>query len=79
MNFAPPTWVKEAVEKAISVVQYNHYSHPKGSPRLRNAISNHYSPSFGRKLNPDSEILVTSGANEGCRRRIYYQTLPLSS
>ncbi|KAF8493510.1 pyridoxal phosphate-dependent transferase [Gautieria morchelliformis] len=65
MNFSPPEWVKDAVETAISTVQFNHYSHPKGSPRLRRAISNHYSSSFGRTLNPDSEILVTSGANEG--------------
>lgn len=61
-------WIKEAVEEAISTVQFNHYSHPKGSPRLRQAISNQYSASFQRKLNPDSEILITSGANEGIYR-----------
>lgn len=65
MNFAPPGWVKQAAEKALATVDANHYSHPKGRPRLRQAISGHYSPSFGRRLNPDTEILVTSGANEG--------------
>ncbi|KAF8592673.1 PLP-dependent transferase [Ramaria rubella] len=65
MNFSPPKWVKDGVLDAISTVQSNHYSHPKGTPRLRGAISKHYSPTYGRKLNPDTEILVTSGANEG--------------
>ncbi|KIJ37408.1 hypothetical protein M422DRAFT_33742 [Sphaerobolus stellatus SS14] len=65
MNFAPPEWIKQGVFSAVNNVPTNHYSHPKGTPRLRNAISKHYSPSFGRQLNPDSEVIVTSGANEG--------------
>lgn len=65
MNFAPPEWVKDGVKAAISNVATNHYSHPKGTPRLRRALSAHYSSSFGRSLNPDTEIIVTSGANEG--------------
>ncbi|KAF8528770.1 pyridoxal phosphate-dependent transferase [Hysterangium stoloniferum] len=65
MNFAPPNWVKKGVENAINNVASNHYSHPKGTPRLRKAISAHYSPGFNRTLDPDSEILVSSGANEG--------------
>lgn len=40
------------------------YSHPRGRPRLRNAIAASYEPEFGRKLNPETEILVTAGANE---------------
>jgi kynurenine aminotransferase len=33
--------------------------------RLRQALSDAYSPSFGRKLDPHTEIVITSGANEG--------------
>lgn len=40
-------------------------SHPKGRPRLRNALAASYAPEFDRKLNPETEILVTAGANEG--------------
>lgn len=43
-------------------------SHPRGRPRLRNAIAKHYSPEFTNLeggLNPDTNILVTAGANEG--------------
>ncbi|KII95221.1 hypothetical protein PLICRDRAFT_34065 [Plicaturopsis crispa FD-325 SS-3] len=66
MNFKPPQWVTEAAEEALQVVGPNHYSLPKGRPRLRNAIKQHYGPSFpGRELNAETEILVTSGANEG--------------
>lgn len=65
MNFAPPEWVKAAAEEALNSVATNHYSHPKGRLRLREAIKAHYEPDFGRTLNPETEILVTSGANEG--------------
>ena len=65
MNFAPPTWVREAAEEALKSVPANHYSHPKGRLRLREAIKKHYEADFGRSLDVDTEILVTSGANEG--------------
>ncbi|KII94679.1 hypothetical protein PLICRDRAFT_96798 [Plicaturopsis crispa FD-325 SS-3] len=66
MNFAPPAWVTEAAEEALHTVAPNHYSHPKGRVRLREAIKNFYGPSFVKKdINIDTEILVTSGANEG--------------
>ena len=68
MNFPPPEWVKQAADVALSTVAANHYSHPKGRMRLREAIKAHYSPEFpclGRELDVESEILVTSGANEG--------------
>ena len=65
MNFSPPQWIKDAATEALSTVVANHYSHPKGRIRLREAIKNYFSPAFGRELDVDSEILVTSGANEG--------------
>ena len=65
MNFAPPEWVKNAAEEALNSVATNHYSHPKGRLRLREALKSHYEPEFGRKLDVESEILITSGANEG--------------
>lgn len=37
----------------------------QGRPRLKKAISAAYSPFFGRDINPDTEIVITSGANEG--------------
>ncbi|KAI0638307.1 PLP-dependent transferase [Trametes polyzona] len=65
MNFPPPEWVKEAAGEALNQVATNHYSHPRGRIRLRQALKEHYSPELGRDLDVESEILVTSGANEG--------------
>ncbi|KAH9943328.1 PLP-dependent transferase [Epithele typhae] len=65
MNFAPPEWIKTAAEEALNSVATNHYSHPKGRMRLREALKAHYEPELGRSLDVESEILVTSGANEG--------------
>lgn len=68
MNFAPPVWVTEEAEKALRDVAPNHYSHPKGRIRLRNAIKQFYEASFNRDLDVETNILVTSGANEGSSR-----------
>lgn len=65
MNFAPPQWVRSAADEALSTVVANHYSHPRGRIRLRQAIKKHFDPLFGRELDVESEIIVTSGANEG--------------
>lgn len=71
MNWNPPEWVRNASQKAMNNdVMSNHYSHPRGRPRLLKAISKHYSPQFenlvreNRELKPE-EIVVTAGANEG--------------
>ena len=37
----------------------------QGRPRLKKAIANAYSPFFGKELNPDTEVTITTGANEG--------------
>lgn len=65
MNFPPPQWVRDAADTALNTVAANHYSHPKGRIRLREAIKNYFSPLLHRELDVESEILVTSGANEG--------------
>ena len=64
-SFGPPEAVSKAAKEAIDVVESNQYSHPKGRLRLRNAIAASYSPEFNRQLDPETEILVTAGANEG--------------
>lgn len=71
MNFGPPKWITAAAEEALNTVGPNHYSHPRGRPRLRQAIKQFYGPQFNRDLNIDTEILVTSGANEGIHFSAY--------
>lgn len=70
MNWAPPQFVQDAHADALKQVQANHYQLPRGSARLRKAISAYLSPAFkpatgGRDLDPNTEVQVTAGANEG--------------
>ncbi|KAH8915007.1 aminotransferase [Atractiella rhizophila] len=67
MNWTPPEFIQKAAFSAITQVETNHYSHPRGRIRLRNALSEYLSPSMGlgRNLDPAKEIVITSGANEG--------------
>ncbi|EJF60350.1 PLP-dependent transferase [Dichomitus squalens LYAD-421 SS1] len=65
MNFPPPSWTREAAEEALRSVEGNHYSPTRGRVRLRRAIKEFYGTQFGKELDPDTEIVVTSGANEG--------------
>lgn len=37
----------------------------QGRPRLKQAIAKAYSPFFGKDINPDTEVTITTGANEG--------------
>ncbi|KAL6307325.1 PLP-dependent transferase [Sparassis latifolia] len=65
MNFPPPQWARDAADEALKSVEGNHYAPTRGRLRLRRAIKNFYGTQFGRELDTESEILVTSGANEG--------------
>lgn len=87
MNWQPPSYILDAITTEFANrVDLHHYSHPKGRPRLRQAISDFYSPEFhlpsgasegdriqpgkqraagSRKLNVETEVQVTSGANGG--------------
>lgn len=56
----------------VSFPSCSHYSIPRGRARLRNALASYMSPSFnlpdGRQLDPNTEILVTSGGMyESCQ------------
>ena len=71
MNWSPPEWLRKAAHETMDADSMsNHYSHPRGRPRLLKALSKHYSPQFenlvkeNRELGLD-EIVVTAGANCG--------------
>jgi len=65
MNFPVPTFVKEAAKRAIEKDAINQYAHAKGNLRLRKALCQSYSSLYGRQLDPEKEVVVTAGANEG--------------
>ncbi|QIW96067.1 hypothetical protein AMS68_001585 [Peltaster fructicola] len=64
-GYNPPDFVLNAAKDAISKVDCNQYAPTKGRPRLKKAIAEAYSKSFGRALNPETEVTITTGANEG--------------
>ncbi|BGO88895.1 hypothetical protein NBRC10512_000527 [Rhodotorula toruloides] len=67
MNWKPPQFVLDAHTEVLQRVETNHYQLPRGNARLRKALSKYLSPSFklGRELDPNTEVQVTAGANEG--------------
>ncbi|KAK9464195.1 pyridoxal phosphate-dependent transferase [Lipomyces oligophaga] len=64
-SYNPPEFAIKAAQEALNDVSCNQYSHTKGRPSLRQALAAAYEPSFGRSINWETEVVVTSGANEG--------------
>ncbi|MCJ1472046.1 hypothetical protein MMC13_000691 [Lambiella insularis] len=64
-GYNPPQFVIDAAKEALNKVECNQYSPTKGRPRLKKALADAYSPFFGRTLNADTEVTITTGANEG--------------
>lgn len=63
-SYSPPSFAIDAAKKALDNAMCNQYSPPRGRPSLIKSLSELYSPIYGREIEP-SEILVTTGANEG--------------
>ncbi|MDQ2786285.1 MAG: methionine aminotransferase [Chloroflexota bacterium] len=63
-DFAGPDFVKEAAAAAI-FADHNQYAPSHGVPRLRSAIAAMWGATYGREIDPDSEVTVTTGATEG--------------
>ncbi|KAL0640728.1 arylformamidase [Maublancomyces gigas] len=64
-GYNPPAFVIDAAKQALDRVECNQYAPTQGRLRLRQALSAAYSPYFGRTLDPGTDIVITSGANEG--------------
>lgn len=50
--------------RALSYTQYLSED-TQGRPRLKKAIADAYSPIMDRPINPETEVVITTGANEG--------------
>ena len=62
-DFPGPDFVKSAAREAIDA-DHNQYAISHGTPRLRRAIAATWGRDYGRAIDPDAEITVTSGATE---------------
>ena len=60
-DFAPPTVVREALQRAIAD-GHMRYTHSLGILPLREAIADHYRTTYGVKVSPE-QILVTPGTS----------------
>src|SRR5690606_24603012 len=62
-DFSPPEFVFEAMQRALAEhkIQYTAWT---GIPELRGAIAAKLKTENGVEVDPDSEIIVTSGAQE---------------
>lgn len=62
-DFAGPAFVKEAAAAAIAA-DLNQYAPMPGTPRLRRAVAAQWEHDYGRTIDWQSEVSVTSGATE---------------
>lgn len=62
-DFPGPDWVKEAAKQAIDQ-EINQYAISHGATSLRQQLAVHAGRRLNREINPDTEIVVTSGATE---------------
>jgi len=63
-NFPCPDFLKEAAREAV-FGEFNQYARSAGLPHLVRVLASHLGGEFGRDLDPDGEVTVTSGATEG--------------
>jgi kynurenine aminotransferase len=64
-GYNPPQFVIDAAKGALERVECNQYSPTKGRPRLKKALADAYTPFFGRQIDPETDVVITTGANEG--------------
>ncbi|KAF2839619.1 PLP-dependent transferase [Patellaria atrata CBS 101060] len=64
-GYNPPQFVIDAAKSVFDRVDCNQYAPTKGRPRLKKAIADAYSKFYGKTLDPNKEVTITTGANEG--------------
>lgn len=63
-QYSPTRVSRESEQSAVTVLMLRFKL--QGRPRLKKAIADAYTPLFKRTIDPETEVTITSGANEGC-------------
>ena len=63
-DFPGPDLIKDAAHAAIAA-NLNQYPPPAGVPRLRKALADQWTREYGRTVDWEAEVTVSSGATEG--------------
>lgn len=71
-GYNPPKFITDAAKASLDKVDCNQYSPTTGRPSLKKALADAYSPFWGRKIDPVSEVTITTGANEGMQGNVHY-------
>jgi N-succinyldiaminopimelate aminotransferase len=68
----------EVLERAVAAIRggCNQYAPGPGTPELRRAIAAHQARAYGLRLDPDTDVLVTTGATEAIAASILALTEP---
>ena len=66
VNISPPSTFVDRVAKVLAEPEVHRYAPDPGLPGLRAALARYGSERFGVEWEPESEIVVTAGANQAC-------------
>lgn len=60
-----PHWVRSLAAEAVLTGHANQYAPGRGDPGLRRAVAAHQHRHYGLEVDPEREVVVTTGATEG--------------
>ncbi len=66
MDVPPPQAFVEGVAEALRDPEVHRYSPDPGLPELRSALAGYAAQRLGVECDPESGLIVTAGANQGC-------------
>ena len=66
VDVPPPPAFVEGVADALRDPEVHRYSPDPGLPELRSALAHYSAQRFGVECDPERELIVTAGANQGC-------------
>ncbi|KAK9443299.1 hypothetical protein VB005_04370 [Metarhizium brunneum] len=64
-GYNPPDFIIDAARDALLKVDCNQYAPTKGKHSLKKAVAEHYTVRLGRRIDAETEVTITTGANEG--------------